>query len=469
MFDNSYKKLPEKFYQIINPEPVRKPELALFNDELAKDLGFDKNILSAEILAGNELLEGSEPLAQAYAGHQFGNFVPQLGDGRAILLGEVTDSKQEKKDIQLKGSGLTKFSRGGDGRAALGPMIREYIISEAMHTLNIPTTRSLAVVRTGEEVLRNEKLDGAILTRIASSHIRVGTFEYYAAQEDLESVQTLADYSINRHYPELNEHEDKYYEFFKAVAEKQVKLVAKWMGIGFIHGVMNTDNCTISGETIDYGPCAFMDYYNPATVFSSIDQYGRYAYQAQGDIVLWNMMCFARTLLKLFDNDIEMAVDKANQALEDSQAKFKVAYLKVFCRKLSLEITEDKHPLIMELLQLLEQNRVDFTTFFAKLSWQEDTECLFTNKEGYREWFSKWDSIKDETKLEEMKAVNPIYIPRNHIVENLIETAETNGDYQPAIELLEVMKNPFSPQEGKEKFAQANPDKEFSYQTFCGT
>src|SRR5580692_9850287 len=368
-FDNTYARLPERFYARVSPTPVATPRLVKLNLELARSLGLDPHALASEqgvqILAGNRVAEGSEPLALAYAGHQFGHFVPQLGDGRAILLGEVIDADGVRRDIQLKGSGPTPFSRRGDGRAALGPVLREYIVSEAMAALGIPTTRSLAAVITGESVVRERLLPGAVLTRVAASHIRVGTFQYFAARGDTEGVRRLADHVIGRHYPQLADVDRPYHALLEAVIGRQAELVARWLLVGFIHGVMNTDNTSISGETIDYGPCAFMDAYDPATVFSSIDEMGRYAYGNQPRIALWNLTRFAECLLPLFSDDQEKAIAEAQEALGNFAEKFDGAYQAGLREKLGLfTAREDDPELANDLLKVIAENAADFTLTF---------------------------------------------------------------------------------------------------------
>ncbi|MFM1569726.1 MAG: protein adenylyltransferase SelO, partial [SAR86 cluster bacterium] len=365
LFDNSYQNLPQDFFERINPVPVKDPQLIIFNNDLGKSLGIDQKINKKElanIFSGNEILKGSSPIALAYAGHQYGNFVNQLGDGRAVLLGEVSTPNQERFDMQLKGSGQTRFSRQGDGRSPLGPVIREYVVSEAMNALGIPSTRSLAAVTTGEKVFREVILPGGILTRIAKSHIRVGTFEYFAAQKNTENLKTLADYTIKRHFPSLKDVANPYLSLLEIVSERQIELISKWMGVGFIHGVMNTDNTSIVGETIDYGPCAFMDEYNPSTVFSSIDAHGRYAFGNQPLIAQWNMACFANSLLGLIDKDTEKATDKAQKVINNFPNKMSEAMMSVMCKKIGLDSTKpNSKETLTKLLRIMLDNKSDYT------------------------------------------------------------------------------------------------------------
>ena len=480
-FDNSYARLPERFYARLPPTPVQAPRLIKLNEALARELGLDPRHLASpatvEMLAGNRIAEGSEPIAQAYAGHQFGNFVPQLGDGRAILLGEIVDTKGVRRDIQLKGSGPTPFSRRGDGRAALGPVLREYIVSEAMYALGIPTTRSLAAVMTGEAVLRETALPGAVLTRVASSHIRVGTFQYFAARQDIEALRLLADHVIARHYPETA---GDYRALFEAVLARQASLVARWMNVGFIHGVMNTDNTTISGETIDYGPCAFMDAYHPNTVFSSIDQGGRYAYANQGRIAVWNLARFAETLLPLFSEDDDQALAQANESLQKFSGLFADAWFSGLRQKLGLSDAQpEDEKLAQDLLNAMAANSADFTLTFRSLcdaaadpDADRGVRDLFLDPTAYDSWAVRWRqrlSGDPAARRAAMRAVNPAYIPRNHRVEAALSAAIQDGDFQPFEELLVVLSRPF--EERKEFAAYAEPPLEGQrvYQTFCGT
>ena len=477
---NSYIGLPEDFYEVINPLPVKSPQLIAYNDELAQylDLKIDQKE-ALEYFSGNSILPNTTPIALNYAGHQFGNFVHELGDGRATLLGEIEVNK-ERFDVQLKGSGPTKFSRQGDGRSALGPVIREFIISEAMHHLNIPTTRALAAVRTGEHVFREEIEPGGILTRIAKSHIRVGTFEYFASRQQWENVKLLADYTIQRHFPEIRERDNHYLELLKAISDRQSKLIAKWMGVGFIHGVMNTDNFTISGETIDYGPCAFMDEYDPATVYSSIDHGGRYAFGNQPSIAAWNLASLAGCLISFIDEDSKKANELATKVLDDFSINTNQEILDVMCQKIGLEGSSvDNQKILKDLLKIMIPNKADYILSFRHLSLTlEDQDSLFLGqfkeKEKIKEWLEKWKlAVKQPTAkikkvIEIMDNINPIYIPRNHNVQKAIKAAYQN-DLEPMNELLAALKNPFS--ENREYSHLAIPPKEDEkiLETFCGT
>lgn len=476
-FENSYAKLPEFFYTKQNPALVRKPELVVLNKPLAEDLGLNFNELSkdeeAKIFSGNVLLENSEPLAQAYAGHQFGYFT-MLGDGRAILLGEQKSPSGISYDIQLKGSGRTPFSRGGDGRAALGPMLREYIISEAMYALGIPTTRSLAIIETGENVYRENVLKGAILTRVALSHLRVGTFEYalnYGSQQDL---QVLADYAIKRHYPHLEDKQDKYLLMLKEIINNQAILISKWMLVGFIHGVMNTDNMTISGETIDYGPCAFMDNYDINTVFSSIDTYGRYAYGNQPKIGEWNLTRLASAMLPLLSQDNEKSIDLAKEALSKYEGIYKKSYYNGMRAKLGLfnEEKEDEE-LIESFLKIMQKYGADYTNTFIDLTTGRYKEEIFGSDET-KQWLNLWEERRKKQKesMEEsnalMKKSNPAVIPRNHRVEEALEAAE-NGDLSVLESLHTVLLKPFDYSDDNEEYRKLPHPTSCGYKTFCGT
>lgn len=480
-FDNSYARLPERFYARLDPTPVSQPRLLKLNEALAGELGFDAAMLASPegvaMLAGNRSVPGSQPIALAYAGHQFGNFVPQLGDGRAILLGEVVDRAGVRRDIQLKGSGPTPFSRRGDGRAALGPVLREYIVSEAMMALDIPTTRSLAAVATGEAVMRETILPGAVLTRVASSHIRVGTFQFFAARGDGEALRLLADHVIARHYPEARGATNPYRALFEAVIAGQAELVARWMLVGFIHGVMNTDNCSIAGETIDYGPCAFMDAYKPDTVFSSIDHGGRYAYANQPRICHWNLARFGETLLPLLDDDSDKALAIANEVLGTFQDRYGKALMTGMRRKLGL-FTEEAGDaqLAQELLNAMAEGQADFTKTFRLLDPESDAKVrvLFADAEKYDAWAPRWrerlqrEPLDAETRRMTMRAVNPAYIPRNHRVEAVLAAAIERDDYAPFEELLKVLAHPYVELPGFAGYAEpAPPDP--GYRTFCGT
>src|SRR6202140_1475983 len=485
-FENTYAALPAGFFARVAPTPVASPRLIKLNRPLAIHLRLDPDRLSSpegvEILAGKRIPDGADPIAMAYAGHQFGHFVPQLGDGRAILLGEVIDADGVRRDIQLKGSGPTPFSRRGDGRAALGPVLREYIVSEAMAALGIPTTRSLAVVVTGEHVLRETALPGAVLTRIASSHIRVGTFQYFAARGDTEGVRRLADHVIARHYPEAANAERRYHALLAGVIARQAELVARWLLIGFIHGVMNTDNTSISGETIDYGPCAFMDHYDPATVFSSIDEQGRYAYANQPRIALWNLTRLAECLLPLFSDEQDKAIAEAQAALAEFAEKFDTAYQAGLRSKLGLFTTRDGDPaLAQDLLDAMAKNKVDFTLTFRRLRDAaldpEDTSVrqLFADPTAYDEWGGRWrQRIGDEpreaaARRSAMRSVNPAFIPRNHRIEAVIEAAVNRDDFAPFEELLTVLSRPYEAQPAFAGYAEGPEPHQRVLQTFCGT
>jgi len=471
---NSYAELPEFFYSKINLSKVSSPKLVVLNNELAEYLGLDINELQSEegvsYFAGNSVPKGSIPIAQAYAGHQFGYFT-MLGDGRAMLLGEQI-TPNGKYDIQLKGSGRTPYSRGGDGRATLGPMLREYIVSEAMHALDIPTSRSLAVVTTGEPVIREKILKVAILTRVASSHIRVGTFEYAANFGTEENVRQLADYTIDRHYKEIEKDDFPYLSFLKEVVKRQASLIAKWQLVGFIHGVMNTDNMALSGETIDYGPCAFMDAYNPDTVFSSIDTYGRYAYKNQPKIAVWNLSRFAETLLPLLHEKNDKAIKLAQDAVAEFYELYHNNWISGMRKKLGIfnEEAEDE-ALIEELLYIMHKNNEDYTNTFIKLTFGN----TLNDSAEYKEWHNKWQArlqrqnkTKDEL-LELMKNSNPAVIPRNHRVEEALRAAEENEDYSVMDKLVSVLKRPFAHSADQKEYAELPPPSFCNYRTFCGT
>ncbi len=476
-FDNTYSKLPNTFKEDINPIPVKNPELVILNKDLAEKLNLNFSGLSkseiSELFAGNSLPPESNSIAQAYAGHQFGHFT-MLGDGRAVLIGEHLSKKKDRYDIQFKGSGKTTFSRNGDGRAALGPMLREYIISEAMYNLEIPTTRSLAVVKTGEEVIRETSLQGAILTRVASSHIRVGTFQYIAARQKKDELEILLNYVINRHYPIIKNSKNKSLDLLKAVLDKQIDLVINWMRVGFIHGVMNTDNMSISGETIDYGPCAFMDIYDPKTVFSSIDQMGRYAYCNQPVITKWNLSRFAECLIPLIDKDQNKAIELATEIINSFEKKYEEKWLNMMRDKLGLFGVEDKDKfLILDLLTWMHQKKVDYTNTFCHLM-----NFDIKNKENYNDndfqiWKKRWQErlLKNNNKPEKymklMRSVNPLVIPRNRMVEEVLMEAN-NGKTDPLNKLLAVLNSPYSEQKNISRY-QTYSDSNEKYQTFCGT
>ncbi len=472
--ENSYAELPEFFYSKINLSKVSSPKLVVLNNELAEYLGLDINELQSEegvsYFAGNSVPKGSIPIAQAYAGHQFGYFT-MLGDGRAMLLGEQI-TPNGKYDIQLKGSGRTPYSRGGDGRATLGPMLREYIVSEAMHALDIPTSRSLAVVTTGEPVIREKILKGAILTRVASSHIRVGTFEYAANFGTEENVRQLANYTIDRHYKEIEKDDFPYLSFLKEVVKRQASLIAKWQLVGFIHGVMNTDNMALSGETIDYGPCAFMDAYNPNTVFSSIDTYGRYVYKNQPKIAVWNLSRFAETLLQLLHEKNDKAIKLAQDTVAEFYELYHNNWISGMRKKLGIfnEEAEDE-ALIEELLNIMHKNNEDYTNTFIKLTFGN----TLNDSAEYKEWHNKWQArlqrqnkTKDEL-FELMKNSNPAVIPRNHRVEEALRTADENEDYSVMDKLISVLKNPFAHSADQKEYAELPPPSFCNYKTFCGT
>jgi uncharacterized protein YdiU (UPF0061 family) len=481
-FDNSYARLPGHFYSRQEPEPVRAPRLIRLNRDLASTLGFDPDGRPADVWAeafsGNGLLPGAEPLAMAYAGHQFGNFVPQLGDGRALLLGEIIDESGERRDVQLKGAGRTRFSRQGDGRSALGPVLREYVVSEAMRTLGIPTTRALAAVATGEVVARETPLPGAILTRVASSHVRVGTFQYFAARGDHEAVRTLADYVIERHYPDAAQAGNPYVALLRAFADRQADLVARWLGIGFIHGVMNTDNVSIAGETIDFGPCAFLDEYDPLKVFSSIDQMGRYAYARQPQIAQWNLARLAETLLTLLADDQDRAIAVATELVTEFGPRFQDHWLQVFAGKLGIvrPCAADAQ-LVRTLLEQMQAADADFTLTFRRLSdWLEDpaTELGLARGAALDAWLSDWrarfaDDADPASTAAAMRRVNPLYIPRNHQLEQMIQAAVSMADLDPFERLLEVLSEPFEERPEHAGYALPPTPGERVTQTFCGT
>jgi serine/tyrosine/threonine adenylyltransferase len=502
-FDNSYARLPDRFFSRTPPTPVRAPRLIHLNHALAAQLGIDSDALGSEaaaIFGGNVVPDGAEPIATAYAGHQFGGFVPQLGDGRAVLLGEVVGRAGVRRDIQLKGAGRTPFSRGGDGRAALGPVLREYIVSEAMHALGIPTTRALAAVTTGEPVYRERPLPGAVLTRVAASHIRVGTFEYFARRGDADAVRILADHVIARHYPHAANADAPYRALLDAVIAAQARLIADWLLVGFIHGVMNTDNTSVAGETIDYGPCAFLDEYNAATVYSAIDQQGRYAYGNQPSIAQWNLARFAECLLPLLHDDVDTAIAGATEALEAFATTFDRAYHAGLRRKLGLHTErEDDVALAGDLLKLMTDNGADFTLTFRMLSDAVDparddvVRSLFIDTAALDAWLVRWrerlaqDSVGaaavggagaggDAAAIDgaaavgaAMRAVNPAYIPRNHRVEAVIRAAEDRDDFAPFEELMTVLSQPFDERPQYAAYMAPPQQHERVLRTFCGT
>ena len=475
-FDNTYLKLSKTFREEIKPTPVHDPNLVILNEALAKDLNLDFSKINnkdlAKLFSGNVLPNDTNTIAQAYAGHQFGHFT-MLGDGRAVLLGEHLVNNTKRFDIQFKGSGRTSFSRSGDGRAVLGPMLREYIISEAIHALNIPTTRSLAVVSTGEKVVRENLLPGAILTRVASSHIRVGTFQYIAAKQNIDDLTTLVDYTIERHYPEIQSSNNKALDLLNLVMEKQCQLVINWMRVGFIHGVMNTDNMTLSGETIDYGPCAFMDHYDPKTVFSSIDKFGRYSFSNQPPITKWNLARLAECLIPLIDKDEDQAIKIASEIIDNFQNIYETKWLNMMRDKLGL-FGEDKDDLelINNLLNWMQSNQADYTNTFCYLMNISSIQDQIYKDKDFIDWSKNWgeriliNGGSKENSLELMKKNNPIVIPRNHKVEEALEAANDNN-LKPMYNLLSILKKPYTKQINIEKFQ--TPSNNQNYQTFCGT
>ena len=477
---NSYIGLPEEFYQQINPTPVKSPSLLIFNDELANSLNIElTEDDKLNFFSGNKIPKDSIPVALNYSGHQFGNFVHQLGDGRAILLGEVRN-KNESYDIQLKGSGQTKFSRQGDGRSALGPVLREYILSEAMYHLGIPTTRSLAAVATGEHVVRDSFEPGGILTRVAKSHLRVGTFEYFASRQQWEDLKLLADFAIQKHFPEIRETDNHYLELLKKVASNQSILIANWMSVGFIHGVMNTDNFTISGETIDYGPCAFLDEYHPGKVFSSIDQNGRYAYGNQPSISSWNLASLAGCLIAFIDKDSDKANELATEVLENYSIDTNQRILDLMCMKIGLDGSKkNNQEILRNLLKLMMDNESDFTITFRSLSDillnnSDNFLAQFHQKNEVSGWINNWKSALNlENKnvgeiISNLNNTNPMYIPRNHQVQKAIEESYL-GNFKVLEEMLDVLKNPFQENVSLSHYSEAPSEQQRVTQTFCGT
>ena len=475
-FNHSYTKLPKDFFVEQLPVKVSNPKLILLNEPLLKALGLDKEALSPEdwgnIFSGNELPEKAHPIAEAYAGHQFGHFA-LLGDGRAVLLGEQINPEGDHFDIQFKGSGQTPYSRRGDGRAALGPMLREFIISEAMNALNIPTTRSLAVVTTGESVMRDEVLPGAILTRVAKSHIRVGTFQFASTLNDINKLKALADYTIDRHYPECKAKDNPYLAFLNAVIERQALLISQWMHVGFIHGVMNTDNMSISGETIDYGPCAFMDRYHPETVFSSIDRQGRYAYSNQPPIAQWNLARFAETLIPLIDHNADKSIELASQSVNNFSDQFQIAWLKGMRQKLGLFNEEGSDiELINELLVLMQKNKADYTLTFRHLSSDAILKDAIFKDTSFKVWYKNWlhciqkQKEGEETSRLKMLKYNPAVIPRNYLVEKALSLAVADQDYKFLDDLIAALLKPY---EDSHVFSEPPIEEDKSYKTFCGT
>ena len=472
-------------YKESNPVPALSPKMLLFNESLAKEMNLHYLIENSseclDILSGNKIIKNSRPIALAYSGHQFGHFNSNLGDGRALLLGETLDQQGNLKDIQLKGSGRTPFSRRGDGKSALGPVLREYLISESMHILGIPTTRSLAAINTGEKVHRDEETYGGIMTRVASSHIRIGSFEYAFKNKDISVVKDLADYSISRHYPDTARLDNPYLAFFAAVCNEQASLVASWMTVGFIHGVMNTDNMAISGETIDYGPCAFMDTYNPATVFSSIDVNGRYAYGNQPAILTWNLTRLAETLIPLVNKDKDESIKLLTEVLQLIKPVYTNYWLSLMRSKIGLSKEEQNDiELITNLLEIMEEEKADFTNSFRLLSKAliGDTQSirkLFNNSRRFDGWIMVWqerisqEGVAEEKIASSMDKVNPMYIPRNHKVEEALEASVFNNDMKPFNKLYSILQNPYHEIVGLESFAEPAPESNIPFRTFCGT
>ncbi|WP_294359847.1 YdiU family protein [uncultured Clostridium sp.] len=476
--ENTYSNLPEKLYSRQKPSDSPSPKLVIFNDSLADDLGLNKDFLKSkegiDFLSGNKILEDSTPISQSYAGHQFGHFT-MLGDGRAVLLGEYISKNGNRYDIQLKGSGVTKYSRGGDGKAALGPMLREYIISEGMNALGIPTTRSLAVVTTGEKVIREKILDGAILTRVASSHIRVGTFQYAANWGSVEELRTLADYTLNRHYKKEDYEGNPYIYLLNEVVDKQASLISKWQLVGFIHGVMNTDNMTISGETIDYGPCAFMDIYDPETVFSSIDTYGRYAYGNQPNIAMWNLARFAESLLPLLDEDEKEAIKLAEESISNFGNLYKKYWYQGMRKKLGIFNEEEKDKdLIEDLLSIMYKYKADYTNTFRSLTLGKVDGMEIFKAEEFKEWYNLWkerlsrQEEDEEASKKLMEENNPIAIPRNHRVEEALEAATENNDFTVMKSLLDAITKPYDYSNINEYYSMLPKSNGCKYKTYCG-
>lgn len=478
-FDNSYSRLPEIFFSKINPSSASSPKLVVFNDRLADSLGLNTEFFDekrgADIFSGNEIPNGAFPIAQAYAGHQFGYFT-MLGDGRAMLLGEHIAPGNKRMDIHLKGSGETPYSRRGDGKAALGPMLREYIISEAMYALGIPTTRSLAVVTTGDPVYRETVQRGAVLTRVASSHLRVGTFEFASKWGSFEELKILADYALQRHFKDFEESENKYLYLLKELIKRQAKLISKWQLVGFIHGVMNTDNMTISGETIDYGPCAFMDSYDPVTVFSSIDEYGRYAYGNQPAIGAWNLARFSETLLPLLHDNREKAIEIAQDAISDYNDLYNNSFMLGMRAKLGIFNEEESDKKIIEdMLSMMQKYNADYTNTFYELSHDNPQNISLYNNDEFLKWYELWQSRlerQQESKLMSKKLMqqsNPSIIPRNHRVEEALEAAVNNDDYSVMYHLIDALSKPYNYENDNSEYSKLPPKSNTPYRTFCGT
>lgn len=487
VFDNSYSRLPNRFFARQEPEPVSTPGSIRVNEELAATLGIDINWLHSDtataVVAGNAMPPGAQPIATVYAGHQFGGFNPQLGDGRAVLLGEVITPDGRRFDLQLKGSGPTPYSRGGDGRSPLGPVLREYIVSEAMYRLGVPTTRSLAAATTGDRVAREHFLPGAVLARVASSHIRIGTFQFFAARKDTEALTLLADHVIDRHYPQARNSDNPMLALLENVITRQAQLIAQWQLLGFIHGVMNTDNMLICGETVDYGPCAFMDEFNPAQVFSSIDHQGRYAYQNQPSMAHWNLSCLAQSLVPLLDEDQQGAVALAQKAIDMFPPQFLDANTLGMARKLGLQkITDQDTALVEELWQLMAEHKLDFTLAFRRLgdladekSAAPDVSALFKFPDEAQPWLDRWrarldqDALPGAERQAMMYRANPAFIPRNHLVEATIAAATGNGDLSVFNQLMAVLDNPHTYRAELALYATPPRPEEIVQQTFCGT
>ena len=485
-FDNSYARLPERFYARVMPEPARAPQLIRVNDKLARELGLDPAWLASDkgmlTVAGNHIPQGADPIATAYAGHQFGGWSSQLGDGRALLLGEFISPAGERFDIQLKGSGRTPYSRGGDGRAPLGPVLREFLVSEAMAALGVPTTRTLSAVTTGDEVFRNGALPGAVLARVARSHIRIGTVQFFSSRGDLEGLSLLLDHVIQRHYPEAAGAESPYLALFDAVIERQAQLVAKWQLLGFIHGVMNTDNMLLSGETIDYGPCAFMDHFDPSAVYSSIDQHGRYAYRNQPSIAHWNLARLGQALLPMLGSDQSLAIEKAGAILDKFPQRFSDAHHQELKRKLGLNSdAEEAVQLGTDLFQLMSEADCDFTLTFRHLAELANpdnganTSHLFQLPETFGPWLTRWQQQSawgDDTtqpRHAAMLQANPVVIPRNHLVEEAIRAAVESSDFQPFHQLLDHVTRSFELEAGADRYAIPPTPAQVVTATFCGT
>ena len=477
-FDNSYAQLPANFYTRQALQPVTQPTLIKTNLDLAEQLGVDRTWLlskdATQVFAGNELLPGADPLATVYAGFQFGNWNPQLGDGRALLLGEVLSNTGQRFDLQLKGSGPTHYSRGGDGRSPLGPVLREYLVSEAMNALGVPTTRALAAVATGDMVYREQPEPGGVLTRVASSHIRFGSFQYFSGQQDPESLRRLADYTIDRHYPDLRASERPYLGLLEQVIEQVARLIAKWQSLGFIHGVMNTDNMLITGETIDYGPCAFMDTFKQATVYSAIDQQGRYAYQNQPAIAHWNLMTLAQALLPLLHDNQDAAVEQAKATLQTFPDRFDDHYNAHSAVKLGLTPSKVSRALFAEFLALLETHELDFTNSFSGLAGRLESNAPLLATDDWQQWMAQWqtalqDNDDKPAARHRMEQANPYVIPRNHLIERAIQQAYSEEGLDQFDALLQAVTDPFDPGLARSRFAQAPAHDEIVKRTFCGT